>query len=70
MVLVFAARPNCDDTGLSGLPALRISGLREADARTLLASSLLAPFDPAVCDQFVAEARGNPLALLELAHAP
>ena len=66
VVLVFASRPNCDDTSLTGLPDLRLSGLREADARALLESALLAPLDPAVRDQLVAETQGNPLALLEL----
>jgi DNA-binding CsgD family transcriptional regulator len=66
IVMIFAARPIGDHTILSGLPELQLSGLREADARMLLESALLAPVDPAVCDQLVAETRGNPLALLEL----
>jgi DNA-binding CsgD family transcriptional regulator len=66
IVMVFGARPVRDDTTLSGLPELQLSGLREADARALLDSVLLAPLDPAVRDQLVAETRGNPLALLEL----
>lgn len=51
----------------SGLnPSLRIGGLDEHDARALLARRLVAPVDPRVRDRIVAEARGNPLALLEL----
>jgi DNA-binding CsgD family transcriptional regulator len=51
---------------LAGLPELAIEGLRDDDAHALLASVLTAPVDDRVLDQFVAETRGNPLALLEL----
>ena len=62
--LVFAARVPGDELG--GLPELVVEGLREADARALLDSVLTGPLDPRVHSRFVAEARGNPLALLEL----
>src|SRR3954469_19317302 len=62
--LVFAARVPGDD--LAGLPELLVEGLREADARALLASVLTGPLDPRVADRIVAEAGGNPLALVEL----
>jgi DNA-binding CsgD family transcriptional regulator len=62
--LVFAARVPGDE--LAGLPELVVEGLREADARALLASVLTGPLDPRVHDRIVAEAGGNPLALLEL----
>ena len=42
-----------------------IGGLPENEARTLLDSALTAPVDAAVRNRIVAEARGNPLALLE-----
>ena len=62
--LVFGARvPTAD---LAGLPELVIGGLREDDARALLDSALTGPLDARVRDQIVAEAHGNPLALLEL----
>lgn len=50
----------------AGLPRLAVGGLREADARALLDSVLTGPVDARVRDRFIAEARGNPLALLEL----
>jgi DNA-binding CsgD family transcriptional regulator len=65
--LVFAARAQGDD--LAGLPELEVQGLRGADARTLLDSVLTGPLDPRVYDRVVAEAGGNPLALVELPRA-
>ena len=62
--LVFGARVPTGD--LAGLPELVVGGLREDDARTLLDSALTGPLDTRVRDQIVAEAHGNPLALLEL----
>ena len=62
--LVFGARVPTGD--LAGLPELVIGGLREDDARALLDSALTGPLDARVRDQIVAEAHGNPLALLEL----
>jgi hypothetical protein len=53
-------------TDLSGLPELALTGLQEADARTVLAAALTGPIDARVRDLIVAEAQGNPLALLEL----
>ncbi|MEU6586372.1 ATP-binding protein [Nocardia sp. NPDC046763] len=55
------------DSGLlSGLPELRVDGLCEDAARALLDDVLPAAVPPHVRDRIVAEARGNPLALLEL----
>jgi hypothetical protein len=62
--LVFAARVPGEE--LAGLPELAVEGLREDDARALLDSALTGPVDERVRDLIVAEARGNPLALLEL----
>ncbi|GAA0370683.1 AAA family ATPase [Actinoallomurus spadix] len=51
---------------LDGLPELTLTGLGEQDALALLTSQLRAPLDERIRDQILAEARGNPLALLEL----
>jgi DNA-binding CsgD family transcriptional regulator len=64
--LVCAARSGIADNVLAGLPALEISGLKDADARALLLESVVGPIDAAVCDQIIVESHGNPLALLEL----
>ncbi|WP_250009029.1 ATP-binding protein [Actinoplanes sp. M2I2] len=62
--LVFAARePGAE---LAGLPELPVEGLPDEEARALLNSALTAPLDGRAGDLLVAEARGNPLALLEL----
>ncbi|MGP4102142.1 helix-turn-helix transcriptional regulator [Nonomuraea sp. KM90] len=66
---VFAVRSGGDTYDLAGLPELAIGGLREEDARALLHSVLPGPLDPLVRDRIVAEAHGNPLALLELSQA-
>jgi DNA-binding CsgD family transcriptional regulator len=62
--MVFAARVAGEE--LAGLPELVVEGLEEADARALLDSVLTGPLDPRVHGRIVAEAGGNPLALLEL----
>ena len=62
--LVFAARLPGDE--LAGLPKLVVEGLQEADGRALLDTVLTGSLDARVRDRIVAEARGNPLALLEL----
>lgn len=51
---------------LSGLPELQVDGLRDDDARALLDEVMPWPIPPCLRDEIVAEARGNPLALLEL----
>jgi DNA-binding CsgD family transcriptional regulator len=67
VALVFAARTPSD--AVAGLPVLVVSGLRPADAQTLLTSVLTGPLDTRIRDQIVAETHGNPLALLELPRA-
>lgn len=74
LALVFGLREPASgdaDATLADLPALRLDRLPDADARALLAAQVHEPLDDAVRDRILAEARGNPLALLELArHAP
>jgi AAA ATPase domain len=65
--LVFGVR--VPGTELAGLPELAVEGLADGDARALLDSALTGPLDARVRDQIIAEADGNPLALLELPHA-
>jgi DNA-binding CsgD family transcriptional regulator len=62
--LLFAAREPVAD--LDGLPALEVLGLANRDARALLLTAVKVPLDEHIRDRIVAEARGNPLALLEL----
>jgi DNA-binding CsgD family transcriptional regulator len=62
-LLVAAREPTGD---LRGLAELEIHGLRDSDARALLASAVMFPLDERVRDRIVAETQGNPLALLEL----
>ncbi|MDT7781686.1 MAG: hypothetical protein QOF58_105, partial [Pseudonocardiales bacterium] len=64
IALVFVLRESNDY--LDGLPELFVRGLDDADARALLESVIKGPVDGRVRDRIVAEARGNPLALLEL----
>jgi DNA-binding CsgD family transcriptional regulator len=73
LALLFALRDLSPDPGdahqFAGLPELGLGGLGEADARALLASAVGTPLDEGVRDRIVAEARGNPLALLELSRS-
>jgi DNA-binding CsgD family transcriptional regulator len=66
IAFVCAARTGIGDDVLVGLPTLAISGLDDSDARSLLLDNMYSPIDAAVCEQIIAESRGNPLALLEL----
>jgi predicted ATPase len=72
VLLVVAVRTStpapCDDP-FAGLPELMIGGLRDSDARALLRSAVPGRLDEHITDRIVSEARGNPLALLELPRA-
>ena len=68
VALVFAARGDDEVAELTDLAQLVVSGLPDREARALVRSALHGPVDQRVLDQIVAEARGNPLALLELPH--
>jgi DNA-binding CsgD family transcriptional regulator len=66
LLLLFAAPERLTD--LDGLPTMALGGLRDADARDLLASVVRWPVDDRVRDQILAEAGGIPGALLGLLH--
>ncbi|WP_399894947.1 AAA family ATPase [Streptomyces sp. BBFR51] len=64
--LVFAVREPDDERLLDGLPEMTLTGLDEDDAGALLRSVLPGALDAHVRSRILAEARGNPLALMEL----
>ncbi|WP_194833164.1 AAA family ATPase [Nocardia sp. XZ_19_369] len=64
VAMVFAARE--DVGGLAQLPQVDVERLSESEARALLVREVPASLDERVRDRILAEARGNPLALLEL----
>ncbi|WP_329252661.1 AAA family ATPase [Actinoallomurus sp. NBC_01490] len=69
IALLFAVREPGVPNLLDGLPELALTGLGTEDALELLASQLHTPLDERIRDQIMAEARGNPLALLELSRS-
>ncbi|WP_033338744.1 AAA family ATPase [Catenuloplanes japonicus] len=69
IAMVVAARSPRAPGELDTLPALAVGGLSDASARELLAARSPFPLDERVRDRLVAEAHGNPLALLELPRA-
>jgi DNA-binding CsgD family transcriptional regulator len=66
VAIVFAAREYDDPDVLTGLPELMLTGLGYSAARALLDMVITGAADERVRDTFVAETRGNPLALIEL----
>ncbi len=68
VVLLFAEREPGQLDELAGLPDLPLRALSGDYARELLASAISGPLDDRVRDRILAEARGNPLALIELPH--
>jgi len=67
VAVVFAVRSPGAGQDLTGLAELVVSGLPDGAARALLESVIIGPLDEQVRDRIVAETRGNPQALLELA---
>jgi DNA-binding NarL/FixJ family response regulator len=65
VVLLLATRATSTDE-LTGLPSVVLGGLSDADARDLLTTVIPGRVDERVRERIVAEAQGNPLALLEL----
>src|SRR5262249_28874560 len=66
VAIVIAVREPAAERDFDGLSELRLEGLREQDARTLLGSAVTGRLDGRIGDRLVAESGGNPLALLEL----
>lgn len=66
VALIIAVRGRSERDSFAGLPELAVNGLSDEDAHALLASVLHSPLDLAVRDRIVAEADGNPRALIEL----
>ena len=70
VALVFSARDGDLRTFRhDGVPALPIRGLDESAARALLAERASSPIPDEVCQRLLAQAGGNPLALVELPSA-
>jgi DNA-binding CsgD family transcriptional regulator len=66
VAVVVAVREPADAPDFDGLPELRLEGLPEQDARSLLRGVVTGRLDSHVVDRIVGETAGNPLALLEL----
>lgn len=66
LAMVFATREPLGRDDFADLPELTLAGLANADARALLDSVPGNPVDERIRERILAEARGNPLALLEL----
>jgi DNA-binding CsgD family transcriptional regulator len=67
VAIVFGAREPLVPNELVAMPDMQVGGLEEAEARALLTEVLPVRLDEQVVDRILAEARGNPLALRELA---
>ena len=65
--VIFAEREPATEQDLQSLPQLSVVGLTDKHASALLLSTMPGPFDERVRDRVIAETRGNPLALLQLA---
>ncbi|MFE7121043.1 AAA family ATPase, partial [Streptomyces sp. NPDC057654] len=68
VAVVFAVREVAPGCGLADLPRLPLPGLGDEDARAVLGAVTHTGLDCEVFDRILAEAHGNPLALLEFAH--
>lgn len=70
VAIILAERDGDAPSEFEVLPELRLRGLSEDDAAELVTSATLGPLDKSVRGRIIAEARGNPLALLELPRGP
>src|ERR1700750_3381226 len=66
MAIVVAVREPAPAPDFGGLADLRLEGLPDQDARSLLRGVVSGRLDSRVVDRIVAETGGNPLALVEL----
>lgn len=66
VAMVFAVRTTDQQPQLAGLPELVLPGLPQSDATALLDSAIPGQLEDQVRGRVLAEAHGNPLALLEL----
>lgn len=69
VLMLFAIRDEAPGHPMRDLLQLSVEGLGEDEARALLDAVTPHRFDPRVRERILAEARGNPLALLELPRA-
>ncbi|MEC3980818.1 ATP-binding protein [Amycolatopsis sp. H20-H5] len=69
VAMVLAVRLPCPASELDELPSLDVGRLSDGDARALLGGKSQLTLDEQVRDRILAEARGNPLALLQLPRA-
>ncbi len=67
VLLLVAVREIADERMFPGVPTLTVEGLPDEDARALLSAAIPGHLDEQVRDRIVAETRGNPLGLLEVA---
>ena len=67
VLLLFAVREAAGEQIFPDLPTLTVEGLTEEDARALLTAVVPGQLNERVRERIVAETRGNPLGLLELA---
>jgi DNA-binding CsgD family transcriptional regulator len=66
VAIVLAERDGDAPSEFEGLPEVRLTGLSEDDAAMLVTAATIGPLDSSVRRRIIAEANGNPLALLEL----
>ena len=69
VVMIFAVRAPGADHDLTGLPELNLSRLSHTHASALLSDVMPGQLNETIRENILAEADGNPLALLELRHA-
>lgn len=66
--LIFGEREeDAPSSALNGFPIVHVVGLADADSRQLLRTVRARGLDPDLADRIIADTRGNPLALVELA---